>query len=470
MEKYYKKYVKFIIDIIVLLTAIMSVIISVLYNKHEGYNLLFLLPIDFLVLYFLIYRKILFKEFRIFLTSFSIIAYIRYIIMPIFIVYSGYYDGRSVVSPSNENYRNAILLMFYEFIVVSIAIVFFEKKFNKNNDNTSKKFIELPKNKFIYLIFFGATLVGVIICPQALDMFSFIIPRISGLEYLNTLPTNVAIVTYMLFTSKYLLYILIISYLYKKYKKSNNTIYKTIAFIVTFINISIFYGLNRSDLVIPACASILLYMNLFKDKNIVKYAVIGVLILFLISSIGQSRQLASVSKNQSKLVDMTDMIQGYFGGIYNVAISIETYDYYPEVRGISRVLYDTGRPFIGINIFLKNSEMEPTNNFFNKRIYFNDHTAQIVPIIGQGYIHFGYIMSPILEILIIGLAYVFENIIKKTARIEVIYFVSICLIRMGFVMGQNTGNIANELSMNLVLFTIIYFLNNKITYKKRELI
>ena len=393
MKQDYKKYLKAIADIIVLLTSIISVIISVIYNRHEGYNLLFLLPITFLILYFFIYRRVLFNEFRVFLTSFSIITYIRYVVMPIFIVISGYYEGRSIVSPSNDNYRNAILLMIYEFIVLSVVILLFESRYNKNRKlKIIKKEIELPKNKFMYLVFLGVTLLAVLIRPQALNMFSFIVPRMSGLDYLNTLSIDVAIVTYMLFTSKFLIYILIISYLYNKYKKSNNRIYKTFAFLATFINISIFYGLNRSDLVIPACASILLYMNLFKDKNIIKYAFIGVLIVFLISSIGVSRQLASISKNQSKIIDIADMIQGYFGGVYNVAISIETYQYYPEVRNISRVMYDTFRPFIGFNVFLKNSEMEPTNNFFNKRIYFNDHTAQIVPMVGQGYIHFGYIL------------------------------------------------------------------------------
>ena len=38
---------------------------------------------------------------------------------------------------------------------------------------------------------------------------------------------------------------------------------------------------------------------------------------------------------------------------------------------------------------------------------------------------------------------------------------------MGFLMGQNTGNISNEISMNLVLFTIIYIVNKKIKYKKK---
>ena len=467
MKQKYKEYFKLFIDIVVLITTIISTIIVSYYNENEGYSLFFLFPIEFMILYFLLYRNLLFKELRLFLTSFSIIAYIRYVLMPVIIVMSGYYGGRSVVPPSIENYRTACVLMLYEFIVLSISIVILEKKQKKKCLDSINGEIKQSSSKFIYYIFFMITILATLLFPGALRMFSFINPRISGLEYLNSLPTNIAIVTYMLFTAKYLLYIVLISYCYNKYKEKNNKSYRTLAFVITIINISIFYGLNRSDLVITACASILLYMNLFKDKNIFKYAIIGIFIFFLITTIGESRQIVSISKEKSKIVDLADTVQAYFGGVYNVAISIETYEYYPEVRKPTRVVFDTFRPFIGINMFLKNTTIESTNNYFNKRLYFNDHTAQIVPIIGQGYIHFGLILSPVLGVAIICLAYFLENILRKTSQIEIIYFISICLIRMGFLMGQNTGNISNEISMNLVLFTIIYIVNKKIKYKKK---
>ena len=461
---------KLISDIIVLIFSMFSIIYTIYYNEHEGYKLLFLLPLVFFIVYFLILNRIIFCRFRFFLTSFSLVSFMRYIIMPIIIVFSGYYGGRSIVSPTNQSYWKACILMCYELIVVSIVILILEKK-NKKKETylkISEKEIKLPKNNFIYLLFIILSLFAIVAIPQALNLFSIITPRLSGTEYLQVLDFKVAIATYMIFTSKHLVYILIMSILYKRFNKTNKMIYKNIAFLVTLVNISIFYGLNRSDLLIPACASIIMYMILFRDRNIFKYLLVAIGVLTIIISIGNSRNIASISKNQNKVVDVADFMQGYLGGVYNVAISVETYDYYPEVRSLARLAYDTFRPFIGFNVFLKNVDIDFTNTYFNKRIYFNDHTAQIVPMIGQGYLQFGYIFSPILSCLLVYIAYLFERIINKTSRIEIMYFVSICLIRMGFFMGQNTGNMANEISMNLVMFTIIYLLNNKIVYKKKK--
>lgn len=533
MENKYMKYIKIISDIVIFISTIISSIVAIQFNTNSGYNFLFWLPLLYFVLYILVYRKILFAKFRFFLSSYSIFAYVRYVVMPIVIVTSGYYGGRSDIMPTEHSFQMATWLMIYEYIIVTLAIIFFERKFNppnnkkgkikkyninninninnyyenEDNGNINNKIqkvtqknhegnvanhsgfenankygesqsneiseddtIKLPPNSIIYWLFILFAIIIAVAFPNSLSMFSFITPRVTNEDvYLTSMALGTAVVTYILFTAKFLIYILIMSILYKQYKKTNKNVYKWIAFGVTIINICIFYGLNRSDLVVPACASLLLYMKLFKDYNIFKYITVGAIVVILVSSIMQTRQFSSASGNQSKLVDLADNVQGYFGGVYNVAMSIETYEYYPESRSIKRIFFDTLRPFIGINIFLKNSDMQFTNDYFNKRIYLDDHTAQIVPVIGQGYINLGFVLSPLLEIFIIFIAYLFERIINKTQRIELYYLISICLLRMGFIMGQNTGNMSNEISMNLVLFMAIYFLNNFVKVKRKKI-
>ena len=459
------KVAKFLIDLIVTFSSIFCFIFVYTNNSDSGYKLMFLFPILFLFCFFLVYRKIIYKKFRIFLSSYTLISYFRYVLMPFFVVSSGYYGGRSAVTPSTDSFILASILMLYELIFVTIVIAIFEIIYKKNGEERKyEKNIILPSKKIVYILFVVLTIGLTILFPQALNMFSFIVPKMSGLDYLKSLPTNLAIVTYTLFTSKFLIFILLMSFLYKKFKLHNSRYYRVLALIVTIFNICIFYGLNRSDLLIPACASIYIYMKLFKDKNVLKYIVIGLVVISIISAMGESRNIYKISND--KMVNAADMMQSYLGGVYNVAISIETKDYFPGVSSITRVFFDTFRPFIGFNILLKNSNISNTNAFFNRRIYFNDHTAQIVPMIGHGYIHFGIIFAPILEIFVIWLAYFLEKEIIKTSRIELLYLFSICLIRMGFFMGQNIGNIANELSMNLVLFLIIYFINNKISLRR----
>lgn len=459
-----------LIDIMIFLLVIISFLYTAYWNQNEGYIFLCILPLTYGVSYFIVFRRRIYKEIRIFLTVFTGVCFVRYVCMPAIIVFSGFYGGRSAVVPTDQSFQKACLLMVYELIISVCLIEFLEHK----RKPTVQKLMfhtdyEIPKYTIAYVAFFAVTVVLSLLVPHSYQLFSFIKPRMSGAEHLYSPPFAEAIVIYFMFTCKHLLFVLSVAYCYKKFKATSSKLYSNLAFIILLMNICIFYGLNRSDLVMPAIASLLLYTLLFGDKNIVKYIAVGGLIFFLITTIASSRELASISKNQSNIVDMADFIQGYFGGVYNVAISIETYEYFPEVRSVGRLLYDTFRPFIGFNVLLKNVDINFTNAYFNQRLWFRNVYSQIIPMVGQGYLHFGYLFSPILSCLTILFAYYLEERLNRSRRLEIIYFFAICLIRMAFLMGQNTGNISNELSMNLVAFGTVYMINNKVVLtEKRE--
>ncbi|MDF2588405.1 MAG: oligosaccharide repeat unit polymerase [Anaerocolumna sp.] len=462
---------KYIVDIVVFFSVLFSFLYSIYNYDHVGYIFLGLLPLTYGFVYFVVYRRRIFQELKIFLTVFAGATFIRFVVMPVLIVYSGFYGGRSIVSPTDDSFKKACLLMIYELVVVALFIEFLERRRNRVQTNrlTFNMEVAKPKNMVIYFIFFGVTLLFGMLFPQSFRLFSFITPNLSGSEYLASPPFLEAIVIYMMFTSKHLIFVILLLFFHKHYEKSNKGIYKNLGFLIVILNICLFYGLNRSDLVMPAIASLLLYALLFRDRNISKYIIIAVIVYILISVIAESRELASISKDQNQWIDRADFIQGYFGGVYNVAISIETVDYFPEARNILRALYDTFRPFIGFNVLLKGVDMEATNAFFNRRIWFGTLYSQITPMVGQGFIHFGFILAPILDLFVIYIAYILEIWLYKKRRVEIIYFFSICLIRMGFLMGQNTGNMSNEISMNLVMFSVIYFVNNRIHLtEKRE--
>jgi hypothetical protein len=457
-----------IVDVYIFIAVTFSFLYTVYESDNKGYMYLCLLPIAYGIAYFFVLRRWIYKKLKIFLTIFTGATFIRYVCMPIIIVLSGYYEGRSAVSPTYESFQAACLLMIYELFIAIVLIELLQRKSKAKTTISFHMNFDFPKYTIVYLMFIGITLILSFLKPQSYNLFSFISPRLSGAEHLTSPPFLEAIIIYMIFTCKHLIFVLLLTQLFKKYKYTNQNIYQNIAFFIVLVNISVFYGLNRSDLVMPAIASILLYILLFRDKNIIKYVFTGFIVFILVSLIAESRELASVSRNQNSLVDIADFIQGYFGGVYNVAISIETYEYFPESRSFIRVLYDTLRPFIGFNVLLKNIDITITNLYFNQRLWFSYFYSQIIPMVGQGYIHFGFIFAPLLDCIIISIAHIMENQLNKSKRIEVFYFFSICLIRMAFLMGQNTGNISNEISMNLVMFGVIYQLNNRILLKEKS--
>ncbi len=88
-------------------------------------------------------------------------------------------------------------------------------------------------------------------------------------------------------------------------------------------------------------------------------------------------------------------------------------------------------------------------------------------MIGQGNLFFGFILAPLFSLFFIHLHYYFEKKVHETKSVEVFYFLNLAIVRLGFFMGQNTMNMINDMSMNLVLFLGVYYLN-KLT--KRQLI
>lgn len=441
--------------------------IIIFFNQnYKGYELLFTQPIIYSLVFVLIFSKIITEDkTRLFFIVLASISGIRYVTLPFFVTVSGYYGGRSLVEPSSTSFNTAILLMNYELIVVAITIKISEVlKNSKTSIQGNIQEFKANTPGLGYVIFFIFTLFGILLYPSTLSNLNFISPsvtveniEISGVEN---------IISYCITVSKQLIYIMLIKRLYLKFQINKRSSVIFLAFLVSLINISIYFGTNRSDIVISAIVSFLVLYKLFGRKTIKYFFIGGIILLLLVSVVSKSREISGISRGANRFLDITDTLQVYTGGVYNVAIALETKVYFPDVRKISVLFFDIFRPMIGVGVFLKNLPFEYSNIFFNRRMWLNiDRRSQILPMIGQGNIFFGYLLSPIFSIIFVRIYYILERKINKTVNLEVYYFVALVVVRLGFFMGQNTMNMINDMSMNLVLFSIVFYFN-KIVNKK----
>lgn len=175
------------------------------------------------------------------------------------------------------------------------------------------------------------------------------------------------------------------------------------------------------------------------------------------------RQTTTITKGANKLVDFTDNLQVYLGGVYNVALSLDMSS--PNSQPII-LLVDIFRSAFGPNLILKHLNIVPSVNLFNTRIYLSDHVAQIIPMIGQSYLYLGFIFSPILGIGFIFIAIFLVREIVRVNRLELIYILTLFSGRLGFVMAQNGNILLNDLTFFFPLFLIVYYLNNKVVLNK----
>ncbi|MCA1026258.1 capsule biosynthesis protein CapI [Cytobacillus kochii] len=460
---YLSKKIDIFISIIVFtLSTMISVFVA--YNvAHPGYRNLFLLPLIYGVVYVIFISPIRRRLNNIFIHVFIAVSFTRYVILPLLITMTKYYGGRSTIPPLSESFHSAIYLMSYELIIVSLFTFIIFKNYKKPS-NRLNKVLKPPSSIFIYILFISLSFGMTTLFPQALKSFSFL--KVSDdFRDFGQGPLFVTLLTYCLVIAKYLIFIIILNLLNKKFTSSGNKFYIFLSFLLVLFSISIYFGDNRADFIITAIASILLFFKLY--PQVIKRSLIPFLlsILLVTSFINDQRNHASLSGGEDKLLDVTSTLQIYLGGPYNVAIAIEAAHLNEGERKLWHLGHELLRPVLGLNLILKEIDIKPSSTFFNERIFFSDHVSQIIPIIGQGYFYLGFLFSPIIMILYLLLVKYFIKIQDNHNRIDMYFFLSIPIARIGFAMGQNGSILANDISFFLLLFIIIYYINNRLKVK-----
>ena len=451
--------------IIIPFVCLIASVYTLFWNQREEYNLMFLLPIIFLVCYEFFLRPSL-KAFKEFDYVYSIVSCARFVVLPVLIVFSGRYDGRSSVPPSSESFKIAFILMCYELVICSVCIFFFGRKLaRERKDNKS---LAISKDKWFYYIFIIMSLVLAVANPSSISALSFIVPNENAFNY-HDFGIIEQITILFLIVGKNLVFVLLLNYIKEKYNNNPNIIYVWSSIFLVIVNSSIFFGTNRFDFVLNLAASTMLFCAVFKKYRKI---IVSIMIIFCIVgffSITQVRNnYYSVSRDKNLAYDIADTFQVYLGGPYNIAMSVETAIAYPEGRTVGTALYDLSRPVLGLNIFVRNIKgIELTTHYFNWRIFHREHQTQIMPMIGEGYYLFGFVLSPIFEVMFIMVAFYLRRFCIRKNDMIITFFFLITLIRLGFINCQSATIQMNDLSFNLFLPVIVYFVNNKLL-KRRD--
>lgn len=431
--------------------------------SHEGYVLQPILPLS----YFFVYQIFLYPRFKnettIFFKVFTAVSFMRYVVMPATIVYADYYGGRSPTMPASDSFQTAIILMTYELIILAVAVGSFERSRWKQSTRGLAKRLTMSLGLRRNLVFVGVVFVAaayLLVDRSWLLLVNFFLPnQLDGL----IVGTEGMFGAYMFIVLKQWFFVYSIYYVSLRANKWHRSITVLLILILVAINVGVFMGTNRSDVLVTAIVSMLFVRELFPISTISLVYAIGAFGVFvLISEITITREHSTITKGYDQMKDVADFQQVYLGGVYNVAIAIETKEYFPEASNLEVMMFDFIRPMIGVNLLVKNMDIKYSNIYFNSRLWHSDRRSQIIPMIGQGNLFLGPILAPLFGLLFVFLAYWLIHKSSGGNDPLMMYFFTLSIARMGFLMGQNSMNMINDLSFNLFLFLIIYFANRVI--------
>ncbi|HBV04400.1 MAG TPA: hypothetical protein DEB65_09020 [Staphylococcus sp.] len=419
--------------------------------NHTGYKYLFILPLFYALIMTI---RVIYTPRGFVIKIIDLIYFIRFILLSFMVVYSGWYEGRSSFPPLNSSYDKAIFYMLFEYLFINVFYYLFFKKYDVDTLRTNLDLKVLNHSKdTIYKLFI---VINILFLFIVFDNVSFL-----GIGHKDTTDNQsqlVTLLTISIYISKYLVMGYIIRYFYMKYKSKNNKVYLFYTVFWILIISSIFVGNNRMDAILPILSTFTLLNYLYKNKMRIYNLIISFFMFISIYIISILRNTFDYKITESISGLITDNIQVYIAGVYNVALSLEVHSI-SEKNEFLTFFYDLIRPFLGLNLLWRSETIKTSSELFNFKIFgVSNHVTQIIPLIGQFNHAFGWLGIPISVAVITILLIVFLRILRGIYIIEAMLILPL-IIRLCITFSQNISIFINELSSIIIIFSILKLLS-----------
>lgn|GEM_PF-497705 len=333
------------------------------------------------------------------IVTLNIVLFARYLLTP-FVIYS--FDRYSIFARNYDFINESVALMIYEqwacFITIQITGMKFKKKVVGYEYKNKFKYLHLKNGILVsFLVIF---ILGLIITLYpSLVSNTFITYKKANSGEIEDISGAITILWSMLYIWLYVYGITKVHELYVKKNLKRRYVFFAIAFTILLILIT-FLGnkyITRWYTVVTTIASVVFLLKFFnKERKLIIVSIVVPAFIFI--------TLLSIYKNSTYLVGNSNLLKGffdifsattvdsYFAGPVSVNNAIGTKTEYSYL-GLHSIIYDLLKSFPVLNHYIDTSGS--TVDAYSLYIQRSD---QILPLIGQSAIYFGYLLSPILSI------------------------------------------------------------------------
>ncbi len=444
------------------------------YNFAAGYENMVFFPLLYFVVYlFLFNYKIGDTKYPVVTLFYIVMQFIRFVLLPPAIAVAGTNCGVSYLHPTEESLEISVAIMVYEFIITAVFVYIFTKK----RDGEKRKSIFAERDYYFwnsgntaaYLIFIALSIIFFLFFGSR-DYVNFFVMSANAEARVAAAEVGVLqnVAHQLLLIAVITLFIMILSYLKKRYDFSKRRSYVFFALVVSAFNIGLIIGESRAIILYSALCSILLMIAAFPEhkKTILSYIfVFAGVIIFLMTiyktfyAFKYATYMDAINSGKIDSGSIASTLQIYFMGPEQTAISLD----FAKLENPSAVqpIYDIIRSTPPFSFFVKDS-MTTTSVMFNEWIYRGkQQSGYIIPSVGYGYIFFGIVFAPIIAILNIAISFLFEKLAQKARTAEFFYLFYYCAIRFSFFMFQNTPGIWVKVVIMLISGGLLYSIKTR---------
>lgn len=397
---------------------------------------------------------------------------LRYVALPVI------YYATNELSRFTKNYNNlenALWLMLYEMVVLMIVLEISARRYNYKDlsftEVKNQTYLKLRYGTTISIIIFVIVL-GLAVSYKNLAAGFNVILTGSLEQSINTVNNNILDILWETLSTWFYVYLIIQEG--SKYERDQQSIHSTISIIYTFIFILLTFiqsvAFSRWYTIISAVAAIACLLKMFPhNRKKIVYSIIipTILLLILITTYKNAGFVVGETKFTDSLTDIfsSSNFDSYFAGPVNVSNAIGVKGKYLNL-GIHTFINDmfNNMPIINHYMDITKTTVYAFNAYIGR--IWNGAGDQIMPLVGQSVIYFGYIFAPLMDTFVVLLMRKFDYLFSKS-KSYMMYFYA--FVAIWFSVEPMMLNFTINISwfyIRVIPFAIIFLLTDKMAYKQ----
>lgn len=382
-------------------------------NLRPGLEGLFFLPFSFAICHFLIPNLKNIAKAGFGIKIFYSIAVIRYVAVPLLIsltngAYNTLPNTMPMMDSSVEGYQFSVIVSVIELFVAFYAINHYSKR---EEIRIAKRYKKIEERNKVISYNLGVSVGGVvgigiftsILLTRNIDTLFSTFSFLTIVEkYIDAKSDAFGIISIL--TLKSFVFLMILTTCIKKYQKKGSMRWVLIATIAGFLNLSIFFGYNRSLVLQTAIATIYtLYLSFPKYRKLLVGLLVPTVSSIMISMIyikqfGVSYSDTRLSDNLN-LAQLSNTIECYVSGPWSLASGYDAAKalggMYPVETFIVDLLSNSFFSYLpGLTGLLELFPAIPSSATLHQ-VYTN--SAQMIPLSAQSAFYVGTYFAPIIS-------------------------------------------------------------------------
>lgn len=447
------------IDLAVLISTAISLLIIIIGwdNFTGGSEPMCLFPILYFVYYLVVCPIVYRSDYKYTLFAYSLVQWIRFVLMPATIALS-----TSSITYSVSHISVSIWIMIVEFLATAFFMVFMSlRRFNRTADQMPV----LCGNRYVYLALgVFALILFVIYLSKGTKLLNFFVIRVgtssrigdvmdTGLVFVRQIITCAITFTFLSFVTNF-------SEQYQATKKMKYVYFSIIAAILV---VSVIVGERRSAQIYSSICVSYILVRLFKEhsKRILRWVMGAAVVILALMSVYKfsyaflySSYLDAFRASSFSMNSFASMLQSYFGGPSAIGRAIDFAS--NNQVGIGNLIFDFVRSTVPISFLVKNKGIV-TSVLFNRYIYGGlQDNGHVLNSTAYGYIYGGFFFCSWVMMLNLSIAMVCERNLKRTTSIEMSYVWMYIMLRFCVNLYANTPALLSAASIALVAYGLIY--------------